>query len=294
MRLTTFGFEAEYETNAFAVIERMYAADLAGTSSLHSYHCDCEFCEFGGGYAFRGQTDSSCSGEVISDIMGPGTEYDHVGLMRELASASVDVDAEPGLRSAFHVHVGISALGLHDKREALWQFIRWEPVLTRLAGGRWQDQRSGMNTSVRDCTTHAHQSAVGHPYSVEDFQGDTPSSDTLEFLLQHQMHTDRHSNLNIAARRQPTWEFRLWNSTRSAWRMEMFAGVSVALVDPRVVRALEALHPPQRRHRPSSGIESIATAIDGAGHHRIAELVTRQADYLDTKAESAPSVLTAL
>lgn len=308
-RLATFGFEAEYATNAAGLIERLHSLGYAGDGTLHGYHCDCGHCEFRNGIAFRGQTDSSCSGEIISDIMGlPDEEYadydDYngeyegytpTGLYMRLCEAAIDVDAEPGLNSGFHVHVGIDGLGARDLAQSLWQFIRWEPVLARIGGGRWQDQRPGMNTTVRECTRQVFADySGGDSYTETAIRNADFDEDDGFFtqLLITQSCSDRHSNLNTGARRAPTWEFRLWNSTRAAWRMEMFCGLSVALMDPGVVGALaEAAHP-IRRHSPSAGIDSIATALATSGHDRIAELVTRQASYLDNVAGNAPSVLT--
>src|SRR5205814_1718290 len=106
--------------------------------------------------------------------------------------------------------------------------------------------------------------------------------------------SDRHSNLNICPRRVPTWEFRLWNSTRVAWRMEMFAGLSVALMDPAVTIALAELSPPQRFRTAAAGVTNIADACITAGHPRVAALLERQAEYLNNRAASVPSLFTAL
>lgn len=304
-RLTTYGFEAEFATNAARVIERLHSLGCAGDGTLHGYHCDCEYCQFRNGHAFRGQTDSSCSGEIISDVFGlPDEEYADwndedayeayrpADLMARLCAASVEVDAEPGLNSGFHVHVGIQDLNSEPLRNALWQFIRWEPILTRIGGGRWQEQRAGMNTTVRQCTRYEFENWQGAYYSESRIRDAELSNDFLNAILTTQQCADRHSNLNVSARRSPTWEFRLWNSTRSAWRMEMFCGLSVALLDPDVVTALSLLQPPIRRHSPSSGVFDVAGAVAAGGHDATAELVNRQARYLDERAAQAPTVLT--
>lgn len=288
---TTFGCEAEYEVNASNVIARLHEMGVAKYPTLHDYHCSCDGCEFRNGWAFRGQTDSSCSGEIITDVLGmPGSDggaYDHVEVFGALSEAAVDVDAEPGLRSAFHVHVGLYDLSHEDRYRALWQFIRWEPVLQEIAGARWSCQRPNMNTTVRDCTRYAFENSTGQSYSTRIIRDFDPEETTMSRLLDAQMESDRHSNLNVSMNRTPTWEFRLWNSTRSAWRMEMFAGLSVALIDPEMVTNLKSLSP-------ADGIDSVALALSDAGHDRTAELVCRQAHYLDSRAGDAPSILTVL
>lgn len=306
--MTTYGFEAEFSVNASAVIARLHARGLAGDPVLHGYHCDCDYCELSNGYAFRGQTDSSCSGEIISDILGSveDDDYpDHVSLMAALCDIAVDVDAEPGNNAGFHVHVGITdEFGdYHDDGlgDALWQFVLWEPVLARIAGGRWSNRRNGMNVPVRDQCEYIFRNyncervTTGGLVAMEAQLRESSRYDFGQFkrdLLYRQRENDRHSNLNISARNHPTWEFRLWNSTRSAWRMELYCGLSVALLDPAVVTGLSELSPPTRMARPSTGIADVALACANGGHDRVAELLERQAAYLNDRADSAPSLLT--
>lgn len=301
-RTTTFGFEAEFQQNANAAIIELHALGLAGTNRLHGYHCDCEHCEFGVGWAFRGQTDSSCSGEIISDICTNAA--DGRSWMEALEGVAVDVDAEPGTNSGFHVHVGIGDITSDQRADILWQFLRWEHVLERVAGGRWTTQRSGMNRTVKACLSSGFETltdvslTIGNLLACETEDYETSSGYDLatmkRWLVNEHIGSDRHSNLNIGNRRHPTWEFRLWNSTRVAWRMELFTGLSVAFVDPAVTANLAELTPPQRLRMPASGVDLIALACADAGHDRTAELIVRQMQYLNDRALTAPSLLTAL
>lgn len=300
-RLTTFGYEAEFSQNANAVVAELHALGLAGAPRLHGYHCDCDTCVFDGSWAYRGQTDSSCSGEIISDICDMGQRG--VEWMKALETVAVDVDAEPGPNSGFHVHVGMADLGVTNRAEILWQFLRWEHILERIAGGRWSHQRDGQNRTVKTCLSYYFNECTRStltPGSILAWErgvfgsDDDHALDLKRRLVEEHACSDRHSNLNTANRRHPTWEFRLWNSTRVAWRMELFTGLSVALVDPSVVANLGELVPPTRLRLPATGIESVALACDDAGHSRTAELLTKQAEYLTLRAGSAPSVLTAL
>jgi hypothetical protein len=265
---------------------------------LHSYHCDCEHCEFRNGFPFRGQTDSSCSGEIISDIFGPdpetGQQYNTIEMLDALCEAAIEVDAEPGSNSGFHVHVGIAGLSSASLRSIWFQLLRWEPTLQRIAGGRWALQRSGMNQSIRQCVAESWSYLYGAGLQPSTEVSPDLSPSAIGELFQAHACADRHSNLNISARRAPTWEFRLWNSTRAAWRMEMFTGLSVALMDPAVADGLAVLRPPQRFRTPGSGISDIALACDNAGHSRVAELLEKQTAYLNDRAATAPAVLTSL
>lgn len=304
MRETTYGFESEWQTGAEAVIGRLADLGLAADGRLHGYHCSCESCEFFNGWPFRGQTDSSCSGEIITDVLGVADEgqadYDIETMTKALAKAAIEVDAEPGLNSAFHVHVSVDYLPTEQLRQQLWQFVLWEPVLSRIAGGRWSEQRTGMNTTMRRVLADDFYRYIGEERPSTSgllrWQDDAVDEwDTFqERILYVAQVSDRHSNLNVGQHRAPTWEFRLWNSTRSAWRMQMFCDLSIALTDATVIEALSELKPPERLRRPSTGIDNVALAVSTGGYDNLAELLQRQAHYLDNRAGEAPSVLTSL
>lgn len=297
-RQTTYGYEAEFDVNATSVIHRLYELDLAGADHLHGYHCDCESCWFRNGWAFRGQTDSSCSGEIISDIMGSNEEYEQRYnssqewmLMRQLADAAVEVDAEPGLRSGFHVHVATFELSSDQLADSFYQYLRWEPTLTRVASARWAEQRQN-NRAVRSESGYDYELIVGEPLSNRSLANHDLDSEFRHSMLQQHRRRDRHSNLNVGQRGHPTWEFRLWNSTRAAWRMAMFCDLSKAFMDPLFVRAIAEVNPPQRFRRPSAGINLLADTADHCGYRDLPERLLRQAYYLDEKAGEAPMQLT--
>jgi hypothetical protein len=301
VRETTYGIEAEWHVGANTLINRLHSMGLSGCDNLHPYHCDCDNCCLNNGYAFRGQTDSSCSGEVISDILGTSRFYEaeHDGynataLFKSLAEAAVEVDAEPGLTSGFHVHVSVEGVQISTMRQAVWQYLRWEPMLTRIAGGRWNDQRPNMNRSVRSQLNYYWRAQHGCDLTSASMGAVAPED--CEYL-QRDLHnalmlTDRHSNLSIRQNHYPTWEFRLWNSTRAAWRMEMFVGLSRAFLDAGVLDRLATAPVPLRIRRPSTGIQNLAEVIAAEGYGVTAEYLMRQGRYLDTRAGEAPVSLT--
>lgn len=308
----TFGFEAEFDVGAHELAEYLYEKNLMGSPELHGYHCDCETCYVGGdGYPLHAQRDSSCNGEFISRIL----THDTVGvdgrtptdIMAELEAGTVEVDAEPGSGSGCHVHVGKSHLMEVNEygdltttdaaREAFWAFIRWENVLVRLAAGRFQSQRDGNNYPVRPHILRHLNTYMGSAsgtglgsLSIYEANADRLAS-AKDMAYSFHYGNDRHSNLNINTRK-PTWEFRLWNSTRAAWRMELWTRLSVALMDPAVHAVLNEAELVQRVT--DSAFERLASYLDNCGHSRAAELVERQATYARDLAPTAPSTLTVL
>lgn len=258
----TFGFEAEFQTNVEALIGgltsrgRDLGIPLAGQHHMHNYHCDCDdICDFGSGYIFRAQTDSSCGGEVISHIFNSGDMSEAIEAMHALQEVAVEVDAEPSLNAGFHVHVG-KPTSWRDRHNGFAAFLRYEDVLTNLAAGRFCHMRE-FNYSLRgalygavsvydlaDTTGIAVDVLTNNLYSGcfnVDYLLALNASTRGEVIAQfyeRAFHMDRHSNLAINTASGVTWEYRLWNSTRSAWRMEMFCRLSLLMADHEAQRLL--------------------------------------------------------
>lgn len=283
----TFGFESEWEEGGPELAQQLYALGLVGSPELHSYHCDCDYCDFSGEYPLRVQRDSTCSGEVISSPYDSNDSgwLDH---LNDLQAAALEVDAVPGWQAGFHVHVSRRHLRGDEQRGlVLFAAAKWEGVLRYLAAGRFPNQRE-MNQPLR----RVLRSAMG--YVLEDvaptmedarsfewaaanvLNGDEgDATHMLEDLYRSHCDNDRHSNLNVRTS-HPTFEFRFWNSTRSAWRMELWCRLSLALMDTDVARAM-AYHPTTAG--PGHGV-LFAEVLNNQGHSRCAELVERQLAYL--------------
>ena len=296
MQLTTFGFEFEVQTEAAALTRHLYDTGLCGTPTMCRWHCRCEMCSYYSGFVFRAQTDSSCNGEIISGILhhDPHDHHHVPGVFTTLQDAALEVDAEPGLAAGLHVHVGINHLSTTERARTLWAFLRYEQLLIRLSAGRFEEQRSGGNAQVRDMLAlHLRNHDPNYSAAPLDAIASIEQSPNIAAvqrnILDYHSDNDRHSNLNISTG-HGTWEFRLWNSTRAAWRLELFTRLSVALVDPDVVRRMLATDITRRVTR--STADRFAVLLHDAGHERCAELVDRQATYSWDAAALAPSTLT--
>lgn len=319
-QLSTWGFEAEFQTGAADVIASLFAKGLTGDGVLHGYHCDCDLCMVGNEWPVKGQADSTCSGEIISNILVHkgmlhplGLTHNADEILEEVQKSAIEVDAEPGLTSGFHVHVGISHLNPEQRGRAFLAYLKWEPLLVKLATGRWTGLREGVNRSLRDSSLRdANQIArwagvqsvlSWHEWFTrrEEFREWATTetrmhSSSLEGGLGSQLQMlhegrDRHSFLNVSTN-HPTWEFRLWNSTRSAWRMDMHSRVSVAMMDPAVSTQLLEENFPQRLRRET--LNRFGRMLAECEHEKAAELIEKQAWYLTHRATNAPSTLTSI
>lgn len=301
--LTTFGWEQEFESGAAELTRELYDRELVRDAELHSYHCDCRGCM--GSHPLHAQHDSSCSGEIISRVYAHGSldrsayevQY-HVGateIFPQVQEAAVAVDAEPGYRAGFHVHVGITQLPVEVRADALWAFLKWEPVLQVLASGRYESQRDGMNSSSRSVHNGWLQNLC-RSYGLTIERGGITAlmvalegNDDFGYIknrtLEFNNESDRHSNLNTRTANRQTFEYRLWNSTRSAWRCDLFTRLTVALVDPVVVEDLNEV--PGVARFGNNHAEALTEILAGAGHDRAAELAQRQFDYATRVRENA-------
>ena len=284
----TFGIEAEYDRNSAALIAALHREGFAASDTLHSYHCDCSSCD--GPSIFRGQQDSTCSGEIISTIFTLKSSPWKPAI-EALETLAVEVDAEPGFDSGLHVHVGTEHLTFHKKAQALWAFMRWEGTLARLASGRFpviRNNNQSMQSALADILYVQSEglevpdraNSLTRMQVIEDsgFAGIAKRA-----VLHEAMSIDRHVALSTATRFN-TWEFRLWNSTRSAWRMELFVRLSMALVDPEVtLRMLEV-------ERDSLTTGTLRGLMYSAGYRKCATLIERQEEYMG-RAQEVPSSL---
>lgn len=297
--MTTFGFEAEFDQNAAEVAAHLHRMNptnlLIATPDLHRYHCECTACAVATDgmnriYPFRAQTDSSCSGEVISKVFE--TMDEARPFMEALQEAAVEVDATPGYNAGFHVHVMIPREDPEFSRAArFYEFIRREPAFVWLARGRFEMLRQ-MNRSVNDMLSARYEDiamnvptrprltitnlrtvALNHVESVDD---PVYKADIKQSLYRGHRNNDRHSNLSVHTRHD-TWEFRLWNSTRSAWRMELFCWLSLAFENNQFIRVL-AETPVSDYH--SEDPTPIREGLRAAGMDEALDLFDRQISYL--------------
>ena len=266
----------------------LYAHRVLPYDHLHGYHCSCSHCDIdSSSYQLRAQTDSSCSGEFISGVyLDDSDDWDDARrLMLTLQEACVEVDAEPGYQAGFHVHVSRpTGRGGYVEETTLgrllWNFCEWEHVLTAIAAGRFQNLRQGMNGSVRSLLQPYANAIFNRARTASMIQLRRTSGLTDEqAALLHDRHygMDRHSNLSIRTRYE-TFEFRIWNSTRSAWRMELWCLLSLALMDPEFVAAMS-----DRTLDAEPTILMLIDLLNSNNRTRTGELLNRQFNYMGSR-----------
>lgn len=217
--------------------------------------------------------------------------------MRGLQDAAVEVDAEPGMNAGLHVHVR-APRGDRNLARAFLAFVAWENALYELAQGRFTYLRD-MNRRVNDDVCNylvGMGEVVGRDRNRQARDKVNALVDRArtgdDYALAYSLYmahydADRHSHLSVNTR-FTTWEFRIWNSTRSAWRMELACRLACAWADTEFIDAL--LDCEQERN-----VDALLQVIaaDWQGDDRLASLVNRQVNYLPRAADTPARFLVA-
>jgi hypothetical protein len=185
---------------------------------VHPYHCDCGYCEQHPhrSNAWCVQVDPTVDVEVISKPLdwNSGEASDAI---HDLAAAMMAARAFPDTNAGNHVHVERRWLddADHDAMHYLHRiFLRYQDhELEQVAQG-CEGRVRGYN---RRCTPSAydHQSQQRRDNLWWSDVPDVTRGLAGRWLEDGKSHTV---------------EFRLWNATRTAWRMHLHAGLSVAMV----------------------------------------------------------------
>lgn len=294
----TFGFEAEFATDATPLVVELHRLGFTGGNTLHNYTCDCEFCtvvldNYDDGepdlfhediWNLRAKYDSSCGGEVISKVFL--SIEDAAPSFDAIEQSALSTDTEPGLQAGFHVHVGRRHLTKDWRGRLVFAMTLWENVLFDIAAGRWPHNR-GWNISLLQLLSYYY----GQEANTMGIAYDSVNGELLEKMLadvtgtmhermfyrsvadDHQ-NVDRHSTMAFSPR-WPTMEFRLWNSTRAAWRMELWCRLSRILADPTFIQMMLTNWSPDVTMQ--SFLDMTKTVMY---EDRLIELLTRQIDYV--------------
>jgi len=302
----TFGFEAEYQTNVQEIAYIMHEKGHTQDTYLHNYTCDCEGCEISyydddecervyehdSIYNLRIKNDSSCNGELISKVWQSPDDNRVRKLWTDIEQAAINVDTEPGLSAGFHVHVGREHLDLIKRGKLVLALTAWEPILLTLAAGRWPRNRNWnmMLESIlhqtfaglSDDLETEREAGVNHVGAIiktlrHEEQGSDRVRVTYRTIAREHQEADRHSSMAFSER-HPTMEFRLWNSTRSAWRMELWCRLSLLMADPSFVNLMI------QKWEPTATIDEFVELIAEYGdnsHAKTYYLAHRQLTYLN-------------
>lgn len=201
----TVGFELEVSGHAGNVLEGLQRAGLTEHSGLHEYHCGCDACEPSmSGPLFKAQQDCTAAGEFITKILLYGSD-EMERACSGIGAVLVACGASVGGNVGNHVHVNRESMDNAAQRRLMRLMGRYERDLHEIAAGPHTNMRgyNGNLTVSRELWSDVEEGGSGSRYNYGGY--------TLSW-------------------KDPTVEFRLWNSTRAGWRIRTHVGLSHALV----------------------------------------------------------------
>lgn len=237
MTALTFGYEFEVAGNGHAVLDVLHRTGAVANDYLCEYHgCGYDCCDHENEeWLFSAQEDCTVSAEFPSKVLTWGTERaERAFTAMEFAAVSAGADLSGD--SGMHVHVvkppTESVLRTEDgdgvpvnyttRQRATWRLLR---IFARYQG-ELADIAAGGRDYVRE---------YNHPLKVNDTRRfwctdltAAPAAsrygrlDGSSFVGGTYLDTQRHTD---------TYEFRLWNAAKAAWRQRLCVAFSVAMVE---------------------------------------------------------------
>lgn len=216
----TVGHECEYASGS-DLASWLFARGHTADDRLHGYQCRCSTANR---FAIHSTQDGTAPGGeyLIGGSYGVvfGSEP-YIKAVRILAEGVAAVRNEISEGVGMHTHVGTSDLNQGDKVTLLRNYLVYQDQILLLAAGSFREVRNnGCTTARLEPSSFERACATGR----SDFYRVDPDA------LAPVVYLPSRPTLNFQGR-NPTVEFRVWNSARSAWRMVLAGAVSAAMVE---------------------------------------------------------------
>lgn len=195
--MAQFGIELEVSDGADCLLTQLHKQGLTEHTHFHQYHCRCDSCDVTSSDLppFLAQEDSTADGEIISRILTVGEEESEraiSGLADAILAANTKHDYNVGL----HVHVSREDMDDDQCKRFERMFCIYQDELELLAKG---------------------------PRDLRNYNDPLDSRAWIEGLRPGKTST-------YLAKRSETYEFRIWNSVKTEWRLRLAIGLSIAMV----------------------------------------------------------------
>jgi len=242
MRSITVGYEYEIADGGDTVAEILHRMGATGDAHLHPYHCSCSAaCKHDDPrYLFSPQQDPTVSAEFPSKILEWGSERCE-SAFETMERAVVIAGAGLGGDSGMHVHVakpfGVRSAPRDDDGTPLftrrgattWRllrlFTRYQSELAEIAAGpegqvRGYNEPMEVPAEASDLFWNADLTGRCPTYQSQWERTGRPNRDGANLVCGSWLTPTRHDK---------TYEFRLWNAGKAAWRQRLAVGLSVAM-----------------------------------------------------------------
>lgn len=223
-----FGMEIEVSVGGGDVLSILYEDGHVTDGYLHDYHCSCSSCRhYRSGPDWTAQDDCTADAEFISRILTTGPEGDEA--LAVMSAALIQGRSEHSSEVGMHVHT--DAEPFRDDHAAvvrLWRlWLTYEDdigTLARMSADRVRSYNAPCRVQgVLGYESHGREQEMSADFYTAEH------GDAYEMLHSYVKLGNRSGRWLSGGTGEGTWEFRVWNGTRSLWRMRMAVYVSVAL-----------------------------------------------------------------
>ena len=224
-----FGIEVEYMGSIPAAVEALRAAGLSSMSGQYGYvgHSDTEWVVKADGSVSRG-------GEMVSPPLNFDDPEQRSQVNKAIAALR-STGATTGEAAGIHIHVDASDLTAEQVACVARTFVKFEDIIYRLATSGWRSLRPGgasyckplTQTQITGLSRAKTKAQVYNAY----FGRRISEADVRNL---HVSHSDaaRYYGLNLQSWfYRGTIEFRVFNSSLNADRIQAYIAVCVALVE---------------------------------------------------------------
>ncbi len=225
----TVGFEFEVARNGLAVLAELDSRGVVPEPRLHYYHCACDDCDHQNygpddSWLFSPQEDCTVSAEFVSKVLEWNSpRMDRAMQVMQICAARAG--AQLSGHSGMHCHVNKPVDRREDGKRSTVQattfrllrmFVRYNDDLAEYAAAGRESVRD-YNRPVAVRASRFWTTDIDADYDADSDYG---SGDGTGMAGGSWFHP-----------RAYTYEFRLWNATKLAWRMRLAVGLSVAMVN---------------------------------------------------------------
>lgn len=222
--MRTVGVEVEFIGDLEAVIAGLNEAGLSTRTGRHSYigHSNSEWVV---------KLDGSVSGG--GELVSPPLDFDDPAQRQQITTATnvlLRAGARPNHSTGVHVHVGCGDLTVKQVVAVAKNFFKYEDIIYRLASSGWREMRSASYTYAPPLD-EGRARAIAKARTMNQLMTAWYRRSDVSGIARDHGHSSRYCGLNLHSYfYRQTIEFRVFNGTVNADRMQAYVAMCMALV----------------------------------------------------------------
>jgi hypothetical protein len=222
-----FGLEVEFGGSMRAAASALSAAGL-GDGQVYSYSGQARH----GLWTIKSDGSVSSGGEMVSPILD-FDDPDSRGQVDRAIAALKAAGCTTDDRAGIHVHVDGTNLTVEQVTSVARCFAKFEDVIYRIASSGWRSIRHGARQYARPIP-HERTQAIARARTLSGLGAAwyACSEDQIDYYTRQHGHASRYAGLNLHSWfYRKTIEFRVFNSSLNAERVQGYIAMCVAMVE---------------------------------------------------------------